>query len=214
VNKSDHLTCRLQGIINQYPHSPWITGVAKDALAELSQLRTAHDAAVEQLKQDLTGARLTCSQQQDRAILAEAERDAALATGREQGAQGAADLMWGWGFSATIPREERKALYEAILAAIPAGQPTPSPDVVTALREMIALWERVHSPDVMLGKPTVNAAKKALAAIPSPPKGCEWKQGAEHMRTSCGETVSGHYGQAHCPYCGLPISIKAEEGKP
>jgi hypothetical protein len=42
-------------------------------------------------------------------------------------------------------------------------------DVVTALREMVALWERVHSPDVMLGRPTVNAAKKALAATPSPP---------------------------------------------
>jgi rubrerythrin len=144
---------------------------------ELKALRTAHDAAVEDAKRlAAENARLreiTVEEPKTRAYWSgayyrmETERDAALATGREQGAQGAADLMWGWGFSATIPREERKALYEAI-----------------------------------------------LAAIPSPPKGCEWKQGAEHMRTSCGETVSGHYGQAHCPYCGLPISIKAEEGKP
>jgi len=34
--------------------------------------------------------------------------------------------------------------------------------VADALREMLALWERVHGA-VILGRPTVNAAKKALA---------------------------------------------------
>jgi hypothetical protein len=161
--------------------------------AELSALRTAHDAAVEGRKM-----------WQGVAEEAARQRDAALATGREQ---------------------------------------------ADALREMVELWERVHG-TAIIGRPTVNAAKKALAAIPSTPNGCEWKKetpdeqalwwwwnedgppipvsimasGHENVRCFASQ---GQYGWNRAQWVedmggfwmkvvepDPPISIKAEEGKP
>lgn len=42
-----------------------------------------------------------------------------------------------------------------------------APELVEALQNMVALWERVHG-TAILGRPTVNAAKKALAKAVRP----------------------------------------------
>jgi hypothetical protein len=175
------------------PLHPCHCGEIDRLTAELSRLRTAHDAAVEGRKM-----------WQGVAEEAARQRDAALATGREQ---------------------------------------------ADALREMVELWERVHG-TAIIGRPTVNAAKKALAAIPSPPNGCEWKKetpgeqalwwwwnedgppipvsimasGHENVRYFASQ---GQYGWNRAQWVedmggfwmkvvepDPPISIKAEEGKP
>jgi hypothetical protein len=142
--------------------------------AGLSQLRTAHDAAVEKYENRTPtewAYNQVCEARnkwQERAEKAEAERDTALATGREAGLREAAGIC----------RERATKM-----GSLQCGY----------------------------------AADDILAAIPSPPKGCEWTrpEGWSGMHdTGCGHLLDYEEAFGFCPYCGKAISIKAEEGKP
>jgi hypothetical protein len=213
--------------------------------AELSQLRTAHDAAVEEAKKLVREAESTLAFYAEKgrvvvsrdgnavqrmgasaeiAILkAEAEidrhadkiadlsekcytltqeRDSALATGREAGLREAAEILRKRKGDLHVPAWNNACHRgaDAILAAIP-------------------------SPSVVLDgfvQGLVNGAVLPVAAIPSPPKGCEWQVerhawGKIDYDCGCENVLQGIWDGAElkfCPFCGLPISIKAEEGKP
>jgi hypothetical protein len=151
--------------------------------SELSQLRTAHDAAVEELSK----------------------------AKRSECPHGACDSLKG---EIGALRAERDAAVEDAKKCRRDAQ-----ELFGALEEMVALWGRVHGFVIPLGRPTVNAAKKALAAIPSPPNGCcEWTNAGKPYEnlwySECGVTAMRIEPEgATCP-CGKPISIKAEEWKP
>jgi hypothetical protein len=165
-------------------------------LDELDRLRTAHGAAVEDAKkfeQRMKWKRQTAKMNWDkfreqfsRAEALEKERDAALATGREQVAE----------------MERLRHVLEIISDSDPSPLNPEGDDVC----------------DCCVG--LIETAAEALAAIPSPPKGCcEWRLESNRKvwtascdRQSVVSPVSVQF--KFCPTCGLPISIKAEEGKP
>jgi hypothetical protein len=187
-----------------------------------------------------------------RAEKAEAERDAALATGREAGLREAAGIalehdaemgdtqLWSSG----------RLISEAILAAIPSqngvdlfkapfldGRRNAATEAVYAIRDLADSVQDITEREILiyaqkmvgnLVEPPVEGCGKMpiaeTAAIPSPPKGvCKWNK--RHMEgfygVQCLTTpkktawkMTTPVNSDPCPYCGLPISIKAEEGKP
>jgi hypothetical protein len=101
-------------------------------------------------------------------------------------------------------------------------------------RTLNVAYEAVlHAADIRASKPELNMGcivcgelhsamscpYRLLTAIPSPPKGCEWRLESNRKvwtascdRQSVVSPVSVQF--KFCPTCGLPISIKAEVGKP
>ena len=89
--------------------------------------------------------------------------------------------------------------------------------VVSALREMSALWERVHG-GAILGRPTVNAAKRAIKAFDAAQPAevcCEWIQpighGYDWYVTGCdGTSLEWYPLMEKCLRCGKLIKVKGE----
>jgi len=129
------------------------------------------------------------------------------------------------GKTGTLTFEWTRGVMPTDYQVIDCGRVKKKLSVVDALREMLALWERVHR-GTILGKPTVNAAKKVLAQFDAAQTAdraaggeCEWvyphdmeQQG--EMLSQCG--VRSYFnvnddvqdGFKFCPYCGKPIHVK------
>lgn len=75
--------------------------------------------------------------------------------------EGALPSIWIRDVAAIEAKKNKVEVFLAHSAEVGTLSATEPPAVTDALREMVALWERVH-PGVPLGRPTVNAAEKAL----------------------------------------------------